>query len=258
MNFITSHHNDNFACVGLPTIVFTLKIEVMELEGTIFTAVTNGGLSLEALLPYIISQYGQDEYTKMQECAEMLEQYVSRFPKEKGCVRFSDPDMERWKNDYFKTLVHGNANLPDDHFYTGEQDTESHYGIGTDGEFTCEELFQFLFRLYKAMSVYKGLFAGEADKMLKTCSFRCAEMLEGYVKYFPKTKGTMELSEEDKKLWKNEYFPNLVEGGPRLTDYDFFKASDKNYGIGADAQFHARELFHFLYRLYKHIYNNSI
>ncbi len=26
--------------------------------------------------------------------------YVSRFPKEKNCVRFSAPDMERWKDDY--------------------------------------------------------------------------------------------------------------------------------------------------------------
>lgn len=28
----------------------------------------------------------------------------------------------------------------------------SNYGIGTDASFTCEELFQFLYRLYKVIS----------------------------------------------------------------------------------------------------------
>ncbi len=205
------------------------------------------------LFPNADGQYSKEEFSKMQECAEMLEKYVSRFPKEKNCVRFSAPDMERWKNDYFRTLVHGGPKLLDDQFYTGDNNKESNLGIGTDGEFTCEELFQFLFRLYKAMAAYKVLSVGTDVIMQNALLFSCAEMLEKYVDRFPKTKGCVEFSQEDKASWKEGFFPNLVEGGPKLLDYAFFNPSDKNYGIGADGQFHAHELFHFLYRLYKEI-----
>ncbi len=207
------------------------------------------------LFPNADGQYTKEEFSKMQECAEMLEKYVSRFPKENN-VRFSAPDMENWKNDYFKTLVHGGPKLLDDQFYTGDNNKESNLGIGTDGEFTCEELFQFLFRLYKAMATYKVLSVGTDVIMQNPLLFSCAEMLENYVNYFPKTKGCVDFSQKDKASWIEGFFPNLVEGGPKLLDYAFFKPTDKNYGIGADGQFHARELFHFLYRLYKEIVNS--
>lgn len=44
--------------------------------------------------------------------------------------------------------------------------------------------------------------------------------------------------------------------GGKLPDYSYFNPSAKNHGIGNDGNFGARELFHFLYRLYKEIADN--
>lgn len=194
-----------------------------------------------------------EEFDKMQECACMLEKYIAFFPKETGCVNLDPQDMERWKNDFFKTLVHGGPELPDDWFYSGRKDAVSDLGIGSDGRFACEELFQFLFRLYKAMVAYKIQSAGANAVMQNADLFGCAEMLEKYVDRFPRTKGNMVLEGQDAADWKDRYFPELVEGGPKLPDYTFFRPADKTYGIGSDCTFSARELFHFLYRLYKEI-----
>lgn len=195
----------------------------------------------------------EEEFEKMQACATMLEKYVPRFPKEVGCVKFDAQDMERWKNDFFKTLVHGGPQLLDDQFYTGNMGIESNVGIGTDGNFSCEELFQFLYRLYKAIAGYKTQSAG-ADAIIQHADlFGCAEMLEKYVSRFPTTKGCVKLEGQDASDWKERYFPKLVEDGPKLPDYAFFNPGDKNYGIGLDCNFSARELFQFLYRLYKEI-----
>lgn len=211
-----------------------------------------GGM-LGKLFPDSGRKSNNDEFVKMQECAAMLEKYVTNFPKTSGCVKMEARDAERWKNDYFKNLVHGGPELPDDRFYTGKKDTESNSGIGTDCSFSCEELFQFLYRLYKAMADYKARKAGKDVFMKNADLFGCAEMLEKYVSRFPKTKGCVKLEGKDASDWKDRYFPNLVDGGPKLPDYAFFNPSNKNYGIGLDGSFHARELFQFLYRLYKEI-----
>lgn len=213
----------------------------------------DAGAMLGNLFPDGGQKASQEEFDKMQECAAMLEKYVSRVPKNSGCARFDPQDMERWLNDYFKTLVHGGPQLPDDQFYTGDSNAVSNIGIGSDGEFTCEELFQFLYRLFKAISGYKVQSAGTKAVMQNADLFGCADMLEKYVGRFPKTKGCVKLEGDDAKDWKERYFPNLVEGGPKLPDYSFFKPSDKSYGIGTDCNFSAGELFHFLYRLYKEI-----
>lgn len=208
---------------------------------------------LGKLFPESDRKSSKEEFEKMQACADMLEKYVLRFPKETGCVMFDAQDMERWKNDFFKTLVHGGPQLQDDQFYTGNMNTESNMGIGTDGNFSCEELFQFLYRLYKAMAGYKTQSAG-ADAIVQNADlFGCAEMLEKYVPRFPKSKGCVKLEGQDASDWKKRYFPKLVEDGPKLPDYAFFNPGNKNYGIGLDCNFSARELFQFLYRLYKEI-----
>lgn len=195
----------------------------------------------------------REEFDKMQECANMLEKYIAFFPKETGCVNLDPQDMERWKNDFFKTLVHGGPELPDDQFYSGDKEVVSDLGIGSDGRFACEELFQFLFRLYKAMVAYKVQSAGVSAVQQNADLFGCAEMLEKYVARFPKAKGCVMFEGQDAADWKDRYFPKLVDGGPKLPDYAFFNPSDKNYGIGLDCNFHACELFQFLYRLYKEI-----
>lgn len=195
-------------------------------------------------------QNSQSEFEKMQSCAAMLEKYVDKVPKTSGCISLDAQDAERWKNDFLANLVNGGPKLPDSEFF---KPGDSSYGIGTDCNFSSEELFQFLYRLYKAMAEYKARSAG-MDAFIKNADlFGCAEMLGKYVSRFPKTKGCVKLEGQDASDWKDRYFPNLVEGGPKLPDYAFFNASDKSYGIGSDGNFHARELFQFLYRLYKEI-----
>ena len=82
--------------------------------------------------------YTSDVCCKIQECAKMLEKYVDRFPATRGCVKFTSEDMRLWMHDYYRNLVHGGPQLPDDKYYTGN-DRESNLGIGKDGEFSGEE-----------------------------------------------------------------------------------------------------------------------
>lgn len=192
-------------------------------------------------------------FGKIGECAIMLEPYIGLVPKDGRYIVLAPQDMERWKNDFFKNLVHGGPELPDDQFYTGKKDAVSNVGIGSDGGFTCEELFQFLYRLYKAMAEYEVQSADWAVVAQNADLFECAEMLEKYVARFPREKGCVTFEGQDAVDWKERFFPNLVEGGPKLIDYAFFNPNDKNYGIGQDGGFYALELFQFLYRLYKEI-----
>jgi len=216
----------------------------------------NLNLMLEKLFPNMGRMILRQEFVKIQECADMLEKYVCKFPRE-GCVSFQGADMIRWKEDYYENLVHGGPELPDDQFYTGQAHMRSHLGIGTDGEFTGEELFQFLYRLYKAIVYYRLLTFGMSGMMQSVELFACAQMLEGYVGKFPETKNNVTLQGKDMADWKRIYYPNLVKSGPRLLDDRFFNphSESSNYGIGLDGEFSACELFQFMYRLYKEIAN---
>lgn len=84
----------------------------------------------------------------------------------------------------------------------------------------------------------------------------CAAMLEAYVGKFPTTEGNVKLNDADMKAWKEKFYPSLVESGPQLPDNLYFDPTGKmkNYGIGTDGEFSAKELFQFLYRLYKSMY----
>ena len=77
------------------------------------------------LFPDTGRKTSEEEFGKMQECAKMLEKYVARVPKESGCINMDSPDAERWKNDFFKNLVHGGPELLDDQFYTGDKTAKS-------------------------------------------------------------------------------------------------------------------------------------
>lgn len=206
------------------------------------------------LFPDTSHKITAQEFAKIQECAGMLEKYVDRFPRE-GCVSFQGADMSRWLGDYFENLVHGGPELPDDQFYTGQAGVRSHLGIGTDGEFTGEELFQFLYRLYKAIVSYK-LKPTDMSVMINNAQLiACAQMLEKYVNMFPRVKGNVTFQGQDMADWKNSYYQDLVLRGPRLLDNRFFNphSDSSNYGIGADGEFSAYELFQFMYRLYKEL-----
>lgn len=82
----------------------------------------------------------------MQSCAAMLEKYVSRFPKTKGCVSQEGQDAKDWTGRYFLNLVEGGPKLPD---YALFKPSDKTFGIGTDCNFHARGLFQFLYRLYK-------------------------------------------------------------------------------------------------------------
>lgn len=212
------------------------------------------GSIVENLFPNTSRKITAQEFAKIQECAVMLEKYVDKFPRE-GCVSFQGVDMNHWKEDYYDNLVHGGPELPDDQFYTCRADTRSHLGIGTDGEFTGEELFQFLYRLYKAIVSCK-LKPTDMSVMINNAQLiACAQMLEGYVKKFPRTRGNVKFQGQDMDDWKKTYYPDLVLSGPRLLDNRFFNShsDSSNYGIGADGEFSAYELFQFMYRLYKEL-----
>lgn len=214
------------------------------------------GLIVENLFPNTSRKITAQEFAKIQECAVMLEKYVDKFPRE-GCVSFQGADMNRWKEDYYKHLVHGGPKLPDDQFYTGQADVCSHLGIGTDGEFTGEELFQFLYRLYKVIVSYKLEPTDMSVMMYNAQLIACAQMLEKYVDNFPKTKENVTFKGQDMEAWKKTYYQDLVLKGPRLLDNRFFNpySDSSNYGIGADGEFSAYELFQFMYRLYKELAN---
>lgn len=209
---------------------------------------------LDGLFPNAGYKVSTEDFARMQECAKMLEKYVSRFPKETRYVYFDSNDMSRWENDFFPKLVHGGPELLDDQFYTGNKSVMSCSGIGTDGAFSCEEFFQFLYRVYKAMAHYK-VQSNMAAVMQGLKLFSCAEMLEKYVDRFPAAKGCVKLEGKDLTDWKEHFFPDLVEDGPKLPDYTFFNSSNKYCGIGIDGEFAAAELFQFMYRLYKEIVN---
>ena len=117
------------------------------------------------LFPDTGRKTSEEEFGKMQECAKMLEKYVARVPKESGCINMDSPDAERWKNDFFKNLVHGGPELLDDQFYTGDKTAKSNMGIGTDCSFSCEELFQFLF-VYMRIFLGNSTLQGEGQKRI--------------------------------------------------------------------------------------------
>lgn len=193
-------------------------------------------LMLGELFPSTDRKITSGEFTKIQECVGMLGKYIKEFPRE-GCACFQGVDMSYWKEDYYKNLVHGGPELPDDQFYTGRADTRSHLGIDTDGEFTGEELFQFLYRLYKAIVSYK-LKPTDTGVMLNNAKLvACAQMLEKYVDNFPETKNVT-FKGQDMEDWKKTYYPDLVLSEPRLLDNRFFNPNSEssNYGIGADGQ----------------------
>lgn len=199
-------------------------------------------------------QVSAGDFQEMVDCAAMLEKYVHLFPKRKDCPTFEGDDMRRWKTGFYPKLVQNGPKLLDDKFYSGS-DNPSNLGIGTDGGFSGEELFQFLYRLYKAIAGHKLQSSDMKKAMELKDLLSCSSMLEKYVDKFPKTKGCVKFAGDDMRLWKENYYPNLVQKGPKLLDDKFFTGSDSpsNWGIGTDGEFSAYELFQFLYRLYKEI-----
>lgn len=84
----------------------------------------------------------------------------------------------------------------------------------------------------------------------------CAAMLEPYVEKMQTATSNLKLNDADMKAWKEKFYPSLVESGPQLPDNLYFEPTGKkkNYGIGTDGEFSAKELFQFLFRLYKCMY----
>ena len=91
---------------------------------------------------------GLDENkTLVMECTQMLEKYLSCFPKETGCASFSGEDMKRWKEEFFPKLVQ-TGEIIDYQFFNNRNQS---VGVGCDGAFTGYEYFQIMYRLYKKL-----------------------------------------------------------------------------------------------------------
>lgn len=75
-----------------------------------------------------------------------------------------------------------------------------------------------------------GANANEQKKLL----MECVSMLEKYVNRFPAEKGCASFSGEDMKLWKEVYFPKLVQTDILLDGKFFCGTSSGNSGIGTD------------------------
>lgn len=73
-----------------------------------------------------------------------------------------------------------------------------------------------------------GANANEQKKLL----MECVSMLEKYVNRFPAEKGCASFSGEDMKLWKEVYFPKLVQTDILLDGKFFCGTSSGNSGIG--------------------------
>ena len=95
-----------------------------------------------------------------------------------------------------------------------------------------------------------GANANEQKKLL----MECVSMLEKYVNRFPAEKGCASFSGEDMKLWKEVYFPKLVQTDILLDGKFFCGTSSGNSGIGTDGYFTGYEFFQFIYRAYKALY----
>lgn len=201
------------------------------------------------------SGISEKEFHEIKECARMLEKYVSYFPKEKGCRTLEGEDMKRWINNYYPNLVRKGPQLPDDRFYSGNN-TATPLGIGIDGTFNGEELFQFLYRLFKAMVEYRLQNFNKTNIKILTENIEllnCAQILEKYVSRFPSTKGSVTFDAKDRNYWVSTFYPHFIQKGQQLTDDKFFSSCDTTLGIGTDGKFTGYELFQFLYRLYKEI-----
>lgn len=196
------------------------------------------------------------EFNLICECAGMLEGYVYRFPDEKGCAEFDfSGDMRKWKEEYYPKLVQNGPLLLDDRFFT-MNNAYSNLGIGNDGVFTGYEFFQFMYRVYKAITEFRlkhKLLNEGYEKVITLANLlSCALMLEKYVDLFPKETAT-QFNSQDMKMWLEAFYPNLVQQSPKLPDNEFFNAASPSAGIGTDGIFNGYELFQFLYRLYKEI-----
>lgn len=82
-------------------------------------------------------------------CIKMLEPYAARY-ENRGTGAGPDyhldaADMTKWKSEYYPKLV-GSGMVPDNAYFGSGG---AHMGIGNDGRFVGEELFHFLFRLYR-------------------------------------------------------------------------------------------------------------
>jgi hypothetical protein len=160
-------------------------------------------------------------------------------------------DMAAWKNDYYPKLVQGGIVLDGKYFQNPL--VNPNLGIGVDGALLKYEYVQFQYRCYRIL--VDGAFpANKGVKYIK----KCIDMLEPYLGFF-ENKGTGNtpqfLSEADKKVWLSDYYPHISATG-LICDAEFFgDAGREPYnGIGSDAGFYGRDIFHFLYQCYRYVY----
>ena len=198
-----------------------------------------------------------DTISIVSEAVNLLEKYESEM-----CdvdfythVSFNSEDMSTWKNTIYPALVPTGVILDDLFFFAdGSQKGE---GIGNNGTFLSMAYYNFLYRCYKYLYTSSGK---KPQSTITKLISQCSDMLEKYIDYFYDTRNqqfTINLRQNDLKLWKETYFPQLVETDI-IPDYSYFNwwNGNKNVGIGADGQMYSAELFHFLMECFRYLYKN--
>lgn len=162
----------------------------------------------------------------------------------------NESQKKKWLSDYYPALVSSNI-VVDDRFFFPDGRCKN-YGVGNDGIMSVSNYCNFMYQLYKTLVNFTGS-VWQADKEILACIY----MLEPYVWYYvgkSDITNVMGMSDEHMKLWKEQFYPDLVES-KKIPDYSFFDEENKNTGIGADGYFNGTELLHFLYQCYKYICN---
>lgn len=100
----------------------------------------------------------------------------------------------------------------------------------------------------------KNLTKGLEEK--RALLMECAEMLEKYLSRYPEETGLVSFQGDDMKRWNETFYPKLVQTG-EVIDYQFFHPTATHLGIGSDGVFSPYDYMHFMYRLYKKIYEQG-
>lgn len=193
-------------------------------------------------------------------CALMIEKYhFSVFHLKIGdLITFKGKDMMEWKDIYYPHLVKSHV-IPDTTFFD-PLERNPNTGVGLDGVFTRIEYINFRYQLYKYLYTnYVQLKMFESlllSNPLYACLHNVSLMIAPYIEKYNHEKPieVFAFNHNDMKVWKEYYFPMLVETG-LLNDYSIADPIElrKNYGIGDDGVAFCWEFQYFVSEAYRKI-----
>lgn len=207
-----------------------------------------------------INEKLQKDIDVVWKCAFMIEKYhYMVFMRDANTISaFKGEDMDAWKTTFYKQLVQSNM-IPDTVFFD-PKNTNPNIGVGADGAFSRAEyinfryqLYYYLYQAYMQNNEFKNMIF---NNPLYACLTSAILIMEPYVKKFnPKARDELfTFAENDMMLWKQHFYPVLVESS-LLSDYSIFDPISlrKNYGIGSDGVAFCWELQHFISEAYRYM-----